>query len=215
MQMCARSQRPFGELHEVEGGGGERKFSKTFFFPLNGSWRSSVGFSQEADPTRRAKKTRGSRTVSPSSRFVFLTWEPRGKDARVCRSCVLCSFPDWEDLHHQRRWDVSELCLVEMDRLYPSENMASASRGSASSPRCWWLSAAWRHGAPGRRGTAAGAVAPVPLTAAARWRDSSRPASSTAPASGWRGPQHRRTSRCPPACCKCSLQYKWEDMNSM
>lgn len=138
--------------------------------------------------------------------FCLLTWKPREKDACVSLCCVLCSFPDWEDLHHQRRWDVSELCLVEMDRLYPSENMASASRGLASFPLCLWHFAAWRHGAPGRRGTAAGAVAPVPLTAAARWRDSSRPASSTAPASGWRGPQHRRTSHYPPTCCKSSLK---------
>lgn len=87
--MCARSQRPFGELHEVEGGGGERKFSKTFFFPLNGSWRSSVGFSQEADPTRRAKKTRGSRTVSPSSRFVS-SHESREERTRECVGAVYC-----------------------------------------------------------------------------------------------------------------------------
>lgn len=90
-----------------------------------------------------------------------------------------------------------------MDRLYPSENMASAHRGSASSPACSWRSAAWRRGAPGRGPTAAGAAAaPVPQTAAARWRATSRPASSTAPTRGWRGPQRRRTSRRPPACCE-------------
>jgi len=101
---------------------------------------------------------------------------------------------------------VTELCLVEMDRLYyPSENMAPASRGSASSPVCWWRSAAWRRGAPGRRGTAAGAAAPVPSTAAARRRGPSpSPAWSTAPTSGWRGPRQRRPSRGPPPCCEYS-----------
>lgn len=137
----------------------------------------------------------------------------RGKkeDACVCLCPAFFSFflPDWEDLHHQRRWDVSELCLVEMDRLYPSENMASASRGLASFPVCLWRSAAWRHGAPGRRGTAAGVAAPVPLTAAARWRGPSSPASSTAPTSGWRGPQQRQTSRWPPTCCKWSVWTGW------
>lgn len=101
---------------------------------------------------------------------------------------------------------MSELCLVEMDRLYPSENMASASRGLASAPFCLWRSGAWRRGAPGRRGTAAGAAARVPRTAAACWRRGPHsPAWSTAPTSAWRGPQQPRTSRWLLLCCKTSL----------
>ena len=202
------SQRRLRELQQV-GGGGERKFSQTFF-PLKGLWRSSVRFSEEGDPRRKRRRRRKKENAKgytsvkksiPSSVFVSSHERKKGREC-LSLSCVSSSFPDWEDLHHQRRWDVSELCLVEMDRLYPSENMASASRGLASCPVCLWRSAAWRRGAPGRRGTAAGAAAPVPLTAAARWRGPSRPASSTAPTSGWRGPQQRRTSRWPPACCK-------------
>lgn len=177
---------------------------KLFFFSLKRLWSSSVTLSEEGDPTRRVKKTQGDITVwkksIPSS--VFVSAHEREKRTRLSLSCAFSSFPDWEDLHHQRRWDASELCLVEMDRLYPSENMASASQGLASFPVCLWRSAAWRHGAPGRRGTAAGLAARVPSTAAARWRGPSRPASSTAPTSGWRGPQQRQTSRWPLMCCK-------------
>lgn len=117
--------------------------------------------------------------------------------------CAFCSFAPWEDFHHQRRWDVSELCLVEMDRRYPSKNiMASVSRSSASFQVCLWRSAAWRRGAPERKGPAAGAATPVLLTAAVRPRGPSSSASSTVPTSGWRGPQRRGTCLRPSACCE-------------
>lgn len=93
---------------------------------------------------------------------------------------------------------------------YPSENMASASRGAASSPVCWCCSAACAGcGAPGR--TAAGPAAPAPPTAAARRQARSTTAWSTAPAAGCRGPQQPGTSRRPPASCEythiCNTLY--------
>lgn len=92
-----------------------------------------------------------------------------------------------------------------MDRLYLSENMASAYRGSPFFQVCFWRCAAWRSGAPGRRGTAGRAAARAPLTAAASWRSPRcSPAWSTAPTRGWKGPQQRPTSRRPPTCCKYS-----------
>lgn len=138
----------------------------------------------------------------PPKKQSLLTWAQK-KDASLSLS--------WEDLTpHQRRWDVSELCLVEMDMFYPSENMASASRGAASSPVCWCCSAACAGcGAPGR--TAAGPAAPAPPTAAARRQARSTTAWSTAPAAGCRGPQQPGTSRRPPASCEythiCNTLY--------
>lgn len=160
------------------------------------------GYEEKKNNAGKTKTDNGVKRLMTSSVFVSL-YESRGKRTRVFLLLfrAFCSFPDCEDLHHQRRWDVSELCLVEMDRLYPSENMASASRGLVSFPVCLWRSAAWKYGAPRLRRTAARVAVPVPLTAAVHWGPSS-PASSTAPTSGWKGPLRRKRSRWPPMCCK-------------
>lgn len=94
-----------------------------------------------------------------------------------------------------------------MDRLYPSENMASASRGLASFPVCLWRCAAWRCGAPGRT-VAAAAAAPVPLTAAVRQRGPSGSASLIAPASDWKGPQRLLSFRRPSTHCEYFTGWK-------
>lgn len=60
---------------------------------------------------------------------------------------------------------MSELCLIEMDRLYPSENMASISQSLDSSPLSFFHCVAWRHGALW------GCAALVPGTVRVRWWD--------------------------------------------
>lgn len=83
--MSANAVRRLRELHQKEGGGGGRKFSKSFF-SLKRLWSSSVRFSEEGRPTRRIKKTQGDISVSRSL-FppLFLSPHMRGKqDARLC-----------------------------------------------------------------------------------------------------------------------------------
>lgn len=80
--MCARSQRSFRELQAV-GGGGERKFSKTFF-PLKGLWRSSVRFSEERGSDQKTKGD-ARETDRQSLPLLFVSsHESREKRTRVC-----------------------------------------------------------------------------------------------------------------------------------
>lgn len=60
---------------------------------------------------------------------------------------------------------MSELCLIEMDRLYPSENMASISQTLDSSTVYFFHFVAWRHG------DRLGCAAPAPGIVRVRWRD--------------------------------------------
>lgn len=60
---------------------------------------------------------------------------------------------------------MSELCLIEMDRLYPSENMASISQTLDSSPVYFFHCVAWRLGVRSE------CAALVPGTVRVRWWD--------------------------------------------
>lgn len=108
---------------------------------------------------------------------------------------------------HQRRCDVSELCLLEMDRFYPSENMAPHSQSLDYFPVCSSLSVAWRHGAGAQRPGMAAAVgvagARVPVTVRVlSHRGPGNRAWLIVRTSVWSGGQRRGTSHRELTFCK-------------
>lgn len=107
-RLFARSQWRLVELHDMEKGGG-RKFSKTFFSPqrilekLRYIFRGR-GYEEKKNNAGKTKTDNGVKKLMTSSVFVSL-YESRGKRTRVFLLLfrAFCSFPDCEDLHHQRR----------------------------------------------------------------------------------------------------------------
>lgn len=104
-------------------------------------------------------------------------------------------------LHQQKgRWDASELCLVEMDRLCLSENMASVSQSLDYFPVCSLHSAASRRTRASQQ--TGECAARVRVTARARrWYRKIR-AWLIVPTSDWIRPQRRPTFRPTRTLCK-------------
>lgn len=104
-------------------------------------------------------------------------------------------------LHQQKgRWDASELCLVEMDRLCLSENMASVSQSLDYFPVCSLHSAASRRARASRQ--TGEHVARVRVTARARRWDRKTRAWLIVPTSDWIRPLRRPTYRPTHTLCK-------------
>lgn len=122
-------------------------------------------------------------------------------------------------LHQQKgRWDASELCLVEMDRLCLSENMASVSQSLDYFPVCSLHSAASRRARASRQ--TGERVARVRVTARARRWDRKTRAWLIVPTSDWNRPLRRPTYRPTRTLCKwpsraemprAGLRLLWSD----
>lgn len=105
-------------------------------------------------------------------------------------------------LHQQKgRWDASELCLVEMDRLCLSKNMASVSQSLDYFPVCSLHSVASRRARVSRQ-TGERAARARGTARARRW-DPKTCAWLIAPTSDWIRPPRRPA--CPPKHTLC----KW------